>query len=191
MFPRPEVLGKCCNGRNRWVWDSPPWWFHFGTLRRVQGVMAIVSLPPPTLFHPLPYHEVPAFSVSLGPCQSSPGLSVSPPYLPILSCPPPPATLLWVCPFQLALPISSLQSCQDWDLCHICLCQPQPGLLCQWRCVKQCCLWVLVCLKWGTWTTLPILFIFTGPLGIFSLIFTITFFPGDSHISPKCLSMLL
>lgn len=49
--------------------------------------MAVMPLPLPMSFHPLSSHEVPALFVSLGPCQSSPGLSVSPSTAcPILSC---------------------------------------------------------------------------------------------------------
>lgn len=124
VFSRPEVLQKCCNGGNRWC-------FHFGTLRRVQAVMAIMPLPLPILFHLLPYHEVPALSVSLGSCQCIPGLclpttpspdlhpvSFPSSHYPALGIPFPPGSAHWT---PVGLPE------EDWDLCHICLCQLWPG----------------------------------------------------------------
>lgn len=72
--------------------------------------MAIMPLPLPILFHPLPYHEVPTLSVSLGSCQCSPGLRLPAPLTPrpdlpscLVSLLPLPCsgdTLTWLCPLN-------------------------------------------------------------------------------------------
>lgn len=154
------------------VWNGTPWCFHFWTLRRIQGVIAI--MPCPCLPCSIPDY----------PTRSQPFLSVLAPANPVLVClsPPSPAHHILSSSPQhpaLALPFPacpvhwvSIQSCpfQAYRVARRVL-RPLPYL--PLPAPVRPPMPVEVCL-----VTLPVS---TGPLLIFSLIFTITFSPG-THI---------